>query len=53
MQSKTILIGVTSQNCFYRSISVFISNKILLILARGPGGKLEAPPEAKAFLDFA
>jgi len=32
------------------SISVIISNKILLISARGSGGALTAPP--KAFLDL-
>jgi len=40
MQSKIILIGVQVQNCFFRSMSVIISNKILLISARGSGGAL-------------
>jgi len=60
MQSKIILIGVTSQNCFFCSISVIISNKVLFISVRGSGEALQALssgvrggfPEAKAFLDF-
>jgi len=44
MQSKIILIGVTSSELIFRIISVIISNKILLISARGSGGALQAPP---------
>jgi len=40
VKSEIILIGITIQNCFYQSISVIISNKILLISARGFGGAL-------------
>jgi len=46
MQSKIILIGVTYKFriAFSGSISVIISNKLLLILARGSGRALQAPP---------
>jgi len=45
MQSKIILIVLQVQNCFFRSISVIISNKILLILfSKVVWGALQAPP---------
>jgi len=43
MQSKIILIGVTSSELLFPSISVIISNTILLISARGSGGALQVP----------
>jgi len=44
MQSKIIIIGVASSELLIRSISVIISNKILLISARGSGGVVQASP---------
>jgi len=37
-------LALQVQNCFFRSISVIISNKILLISAIGSGEALQAPP---------
>jgi len=58
MQSKSILIGVTSSDFLFSEISVIISNKILLFFSKGvwgsavssPSGVRGGAPEAKVIL---